>query len=382
MIIFWPFLMLLQRFISTRRSAIATAEEKFRMKSIRKEDLIISARAQIIEVSIEASFQPLLQLYMLLPGLLQFQFYEVHDFLGLFEITEIMCSFEKVQFWAILKSIISLSWSFTFYQAMQKNGALDFGSNLGGRLLLLFANLFQIASRLLALILYAYVFGDGMFWPMILSVQLHIILMSILHYFLSDEWSLKNFKNKPHKIAYHCLINGICNLYLHNWIVQIEKTEDQSQKEDQQNKRSSIRKAHKRQTKKDGTSFRQLMFDSIFVVENVIILVLVKITFNEVLPPNLLVFIAFSQYIGIALKCLYYAKFHIWSTSFDRDSVQQQTRESSKNFLTRIKRSIKFKDIEEYENVKKENNKEEDILKMSIKKENKFYFDFHAPKST
>ena len=73
MIILWPFLMLFQRFVSTRNSAIATTEEKFNQKGTKDEDLIVSARAQIIEVSIEASFQPLLQLYLLLPTLLQLE---------------------------------------------------------------------------------------------------------------------------------------------------------------------------------------------------------------------------------------------------------------------------------------------------------------------
>ena len=76
MVMFWPFIMLFQRFISTRESAIASTEERFITKPKRKEDLIISARAQIIEVSIEASFQPLLQLYLLLPTLFHYSFNE------------------------------------------------------------------------------------------------------------------------------------------------------------------------------------------------------------------------------------------------------------------------------------------------------------------
>ena len=113
MIIFWPFLMLLLRFISTRKSAIASAEEKFVMKADTKRDLIVSARAQIIEVSIESSFQPLLQLYLLLPTLLEFQSYGRRDVLRLLSINDVFDKFEHIQFWAILTSMISLSWSFT-----------------------------------------------------------------------------------------------------------------------------------------------------------------------------------------------------------------------------------------------------------------------------
>ena len=222
MIIFWPFIMIFLRFRSSRNSAIATREERLKMREKRKEDVIVSARAQIIEVSIEASFQPLLQLYLLLPTLLQN--ISGDELLALFSITEVIGDFHRVQFWSILTSMISLSWSFAFYQAVQKNGALDFGSNPTGRIMLILANFLQISSRLFALILYAYTFGDGNFWPMIATVMAHVLLMSVLHYFLSDEWNLETFENRPFKIIYHCLVNGMCNLYLHNWIVQINKT--------------------------------------------------------------------------------------------------------------------------------------------------------------
>ena len=312
MILFWPFLVLFQRFLSTRSSAIATTEEVFKMREKRKEDVIISARAQIIEVSIEASFQPLLQLYLLLPTLLDLDLLSGNQFLALFSITEVVGEFQRVQFWSIMTSMISLSWSFTFYQAVQKNGALDFGSNPAGRVMLILANFLQISSRLLALILYAYTFGDGNFWPMIASVMVHILLMSGLHYYTSDEWHLETFKHRPLKIIYHCLINGICNLYLHNWIVQINKTVDRTAT----NTKKSMTNKQKRKTKKNGTGFRQLLFDTIFIVENLLILITSYLILDYEICYQLFVFVALSQYFGIALKSIYYWKFHIWSTSF------------------------------------------------------------------
>ena len=329
MIVFWPFLMLLKRWWSTRNSAIATAQDKFNMKGEVNEDLVVSARAQIIEVSIESSFQPLLQLYLLLPLLLRFESYEANDFFSLFSPQEIIYNrkTECVQFWAILTSMISLSWSFTFYQAMQKKGALNFGSNLAGRLMLLFSNLLQISSRLIALVLYAYTFGEGQFWQMIVSVMIHIVLMSVLHHWTSDEWGMETFQRKgfkrTFKIMYHCLINGICNLYIHNWIMQIKNDNSKMQR---------------KQFKKKGTVFRQTLYDTIFVVENLIIIFMSYIKFRDDLPPGLLIFIAFSQYIGIALKLVYYSKFHIWSTSFDAYKSVEEVKVSSKKILSRIRK--------------------------------------------
>ena len=344
MIVFWPFLMLFLRFISTRKSAIASAQEKFDMKGDTTQDLIVSARAQIIEVSIESSFQPLLQLYLLLPTLLQFKSYDGRELLRLMSIGDVFEKFEHIQFWAILTSIISLSWSFTFYQSIQKNGALDFGSNPVGRSLLLLANLLQISSRLLALIIYAYTFGDGNFWPMIATVMVHIFFMSVLHYFISDEWELKSFRKKHFKIMYHCLINEICNLYVHNWIVQICKTKDLNRirlsQENTKPKRQNIKSKHVklvRKVKKDGTVFRQTLFDAIFVIENLIILLLAHFTFYEELPSGLMIFIALSQYVGIGLKTIYYSKFHIWSNSFTFEKSKQQFKDSSRNSASRIK---------------------------------------------
>ena len=58
--------MLVKRFQNVWRASSGTAEEKFDAKERNDEDLIVSARAQIIEVAIESSFQPLLQLFLLL----------------------------------------------------------------------------------------------------------------------------------------------------------------------------------------------------------------------------------------------------------------------------------------------------------------------------
>ena len=66
MIIFWPFWMLVKRFQDLWRVSSGTIEENFNAKERNDEDLVVSARAQIIDVAIESSFQALLQLFLLL----------------------------------------------------------------------------------------------------------------------------------------------------------------------------------------------------------------------------------------------------------------------------------------------------------------------------
>ena len=325
MIIFWPFWMLLVRFRSARKFAVAPPQTRFDMKQQRNEDLIASSRAQILEAAIESSFQPILQLYLLLPMLITPIICPGPTFLKLFSLQELLCDREdctsRKQFWSVVTSIVSLSWSFTFYQAVQKKGALDVGSNLTARLVLFLSNLLQITSRLFALILYSYSLGAGNFWIMLASVLLHLLLMTGLHHRTSDEWQTKTFKGKMIKIVYHCLINGICNLYFHNWINSI--------------KTNSTKEKRKSVVKEYGTIFRQCLFDSIFVLENLAILTFSVYKFNKEsngtqVVLGLAVFILCSQYLGILLKMMYYCKFHIWKHTFTFPKALQNFRKSFK----------------------------------------------------
>ena len=315
MVLGWPIWMLIARFKSDWTYAIASPQEKFNIKAKTEEDLAASARAQIIEVAIESSFQPLLQLYLLLPMLLMQLSCPARDILELISVDGVYTSSYRIQFWSIVTSIISLSWSFTFYQAVQKKGALDFGSNPAGRFTLFFSNLMQITSRLFAFVLYAYTFKDGNFWPMIATLVLHILIMSLLHFLTSDEWTLDTFRNRNTKIGYHCLINGICNLYLHNWIGHIKGKEA----------------GRKILIKKAGTSFRQVVFDLIFVLENTIIVIMAFIYLVEYLPSSLFLFVLLTQYFGVCLKWLYYLKFHIWKNTFTLKKVIQSLKRPVKS---------------------------------------------------
>ena len=148
-IMFWPFVMMFRKYQSSWKYAMATTEEKFHMKTEVNHDRVVSARAQIIEVAIESSFQPILQLYLLLPLLInQFICYSKSQVFTTSSINDISNQVSKIQLFSIISSIVSLSWSFSFYQSIKKKGALDFGTNMMGRILLLISNTLQISSRL------------------------------------------------------------------------------------------------------------------------------------------------------------------------------------------------------------------------------------------
>ena len=155
---------------------------------------------------------------------------------------------------------------------------------------------------------------------MIVTVVGHILLMSILHYMTSDEWTTGAFKGKPFKILYHCLINGISNLYFHNWITQITNSAGTFCK-----------------SRKSGTVFRQTLFDTIFVTENLAMLIFayIKLTSQANLGMEMFVVALSSQYLGIFLKCIYYYEFHIWKETFTRKRTAQNLKESIRACCTR-----------------------------------------------
>ena len=88
LVILWPLWMLIMRFRSAWKAAVSSPEAKFNMKEETDEDLIASARAQMLEVAIESSFQPILQLYLLFPVLMMQLSCLLNDFLKLWQLTK------------------------------------------------------------------------------------------------------------------------------------------------------------------------------------------------------------------------------------------------------------------------------------------------------
>ena len=125
----------------------------------------------------------------------------------------------NLQFWSILTSYISLA----FYQSIKKRGALDIDANPLGRLILLFSNIFQISSRLVAFVLFAYSWGDGNFWPAFVFVLLHILAMAGFHFEAKDIETWMKIESKRLAI-FQSLLNGISNMYMNNLILPLPST--------------------------------------------------------------------------------------------------------------------------------------------------------------
>ena len=160
-ILFLPIEMHRKKFLSETRYLTSHGKDRVEARLESENESIVSGRSQMIEVCTESSFQPLLQLYLLLPTLLV-TFRNFGKEVSFDQSAkEFFSNASKLQFWSILSSCLSLAWSFTFYQSLKKRGALGFGVNALGRIVLLFANVLQISSRLVAFALFAYSWGDG-----------------------------------------------------------------------------------------------------------------------------------------------------------------------------------------------------------------------------
>ena len=81
----------------------------------------------------------------------------------------------------------SLAWCFTYYHATLKRGALDRDlAALFYRAVLFLSVLFQILGRIFIFVLFSYSFGKGMYYPLLIFLGAHIVMMSVLHYVFSD----------------------------------------------------------------------------------------------------------------------------------------------------------------------------------------------------
>ena len=233
---FWPLISHAKKFYHEGRYLTSYGKDRIKERKRFEVSTIVSSRAQISEVCSEATFQPLLQLYLLLPLLM------TYDYSKLLKksVSEVADEVPELQFWSIVTSCLALAWSFSSYQATKMNGALDFDSNLAGRLVLLLSNICQISARLAILVIFAYTCGPGNFWPLMAGCFVHMLFMSLIH------WATRNNARTSDKlfwkngqVFYQCLINGISDLYVYTSIVPRETTEKKKSKNEDTNEENS-----------------------------------------------------------------------------------------------------------------------------------------------
>ena len=166
------------------------------------------------------------------------------------------------------------------------------------------------------IIFFMYSFGPGQFFPGIIALVGHIIIMGLLHTFFvqfdvhpcSSNLTFGKRFGILMEISYSAVVNGLANIYCHNYVNT--KTEQ---------KATSF--MHKK-----PTFFRQLIFDLIFLIENIAISIYASVNIQvkpfDDFEARLVLFgyLFLIHIIGILLKMVYYKFFHIWkdvTTRFD-----------------------------------------------------------------
>ena len=259
--LFWPIAVLFIKYYNDGKYYLAKGQQRAeREKKIEASEVLYST-ARVMEVSLESSFQPTVQLYIMFPVLvrtmtassfslriftvckndsLNFPMLKVRKQGKNYSPFQPIPVFQTDQTISIVTSILSLAWCFTTYHATLKRGALDKDlAALFYRAVLFLSVLFQIIGRLFILVLFSYSFGKsgvkqrikmvlilpiffkgpGYYFPILIFLAAHIVLMTFLHFVFSDAkryWVKGGFLNLS---FFHYMIgNGLANIYIHNWI--------------------------------------------------------------------------------------------------------------------------------------------------------------------
>ena len=155
-------------------------------------------------------------------------------------------------------------------------------------------------GRIVGFTLFAYTFGPGNFWPLMVFIAGHVIFVTMVQT-VFDRYIRKELNKAS---FFDHLINGIANIYFHNQINQY--MQEQSGKQ-----------------VKALDFGQQIFFESVILLENTVMLVTVIVSFQtNTLAIGLMVG-SFCLYIfGLALKMVYYKFFYIWKNVLWTDLKQ------------------------------------------------------------
>lgn len=332
-----------------------------------------SSRAQIIEACTEASFQPMLQFYLIFQDIAPLRW----DGPLLSELKKILDTHSLPLFSGII-SIITLAGAYTTRYRENK----EFAITIGASAFFFLSLLFQIASRMVCFQMFAFALGPGNFWWAIVASCIHVCIMTSLHLIFSNSWA--QWSQRPRERAYgtfyqsllairqyflvihNALLNGLSNMYVYNnleinnSLPQIRKkllTSMQSTREEAPEEGITLKRLRRPSVVKAFVSdliwpsfltsspptvqdieketfrtyvhsdqiqpslFRQCVFEIIFFLENVAMLAF-SITANKYFSKNkFFPSLAIGCYcVGMIMKVLFYNLCHPWASLIRPDS--------------------------------------------------------------
>ena len=181
----------------------------------------ISFKGELIEVNIEAVFEPMVQGYIIFPYIIDIigrlansvKLDENNDLTIDFKLRSI----ESAQIFSIGTSIISLAWCYAEYNSVRKNMLLDITESPGSRMVMCFFMFLQIIARLLSFMLFTLYWGPGNFYPLMIFIVVHMILAAIIHIVFSEDLAYWK-KGYYLKFLHNVMMNSFASIYFHNYL--------------------------------------------------------------------------------------------------------------------------------------------------------------------
>ena len=277
----WPLVSFFRHFVYTFRYETTRNEDRagdYQRKA--RKTSVISSRAQLIEVCTEASLQPIFQFYLI------FQDFALDTEKWLLDLTDGI-EYNRRQVYSVVISLITLSASYTLRYRQNKENSMG----LWLTAYYFVSTLLLVVSRILCFELFAYYLGPGNFGFAMVAAACHVLLMSLLHIAFSDSLAqCRRFSSQTTLVGqlrqillvtHNSLLNGLANLYVHNnleiFIQKIKGEDDDEEKRGEKGAKCG-KVSYMTSDVRQRTLVRQLVFDSVILVENLLMVYFAKDT--------------------------------------------------------------------------------------------------------
>ena len=334
-VIFWMPVSAWFKYRTDVKYETANGTEKVKLRRHKRCMDLAASRGELMEASIEDVFEPMIQGYIMFPGMISI-IKRVNESIatsnGTIQFNLTLSTLELGQIFSVTISMICLAWIFSEYASVKKNMYLDPSESPFSRLIMWFYNLCQVIARLFTFLLFTLYFEPGHFYPLMIFILVHMILAGTLHVIFSEDliyWKNGNYVKFFHNVTF----NALCSIYFHSYIQQDEgydsymraRTPDSTSNSlknltaPQQKHAEKIKFEHCNQH--TSTLLRQVMYDVLYAAEYAVLLGFGfhSKPFKDYTSPlfctDLYIEITIVVLVitALLLRITYYAVMHVWS---------------------------------------------------------------------
>ena len=195
--------------------------KKVELRQQKRRNNLVASRAELVELNIEATFEVIVQTYIMYPTAANVieRFMKVVEFD--FSTWELKIHFElsateSLQLFSILTSVFSLAFNFAEYSSAKKDMYLDIFTSPISRIILMVYMILMIYARMSAFLLFSYYWSPGDIYPLMIFLLIHMIISAVLHIVFSEDiiyWKQRQYG----KFLYNVVMNSFACIYFHNY---------------------------------------------------------------------------------------------------------------------------------------------------------------------